>query len=369
MAENTPENKPTVRITRPTDLAGAVPHMVGYQPADNQVAILGFRDSHYTGAAVHTWTAELGDGSAHARAATLHIATAFGDRAQSYLTIGYGPDGPERALLVQDAFAAHTGATAQAWAVQDEQLRVFSPQHGWSPAVDLEATAGTQMDIATGNQPAASRDELARRYAPVPEHQQARLDPATGERFGSLPPSTQYEWASRALTEGATSKTGLTDEQAALIAHTAATNEHIRDNLLHDVIGDSVKADRLVDAFRRSGDACRPDMADLAAAGLYITRGSTVGIEAIARHTTGALGRMVDKAAFLGLDPQPLIDSIDRDQLRDRLAMADRHHYRNHVQSHSPLLPNPDPRAPARPAPGTGHQPRQGPGAWMDMDR
>ena len=33
-----------------------------------------------------------GDGPAHARAATLHIATAFGDRAVSFLAIGYGPD-------------------------------------------------------------------------------------------------------------------------------------------------------------------------------------------------------------------------------------------------------------------------------------
>lgn len=107
------------------------------------------------------------------------------------------------------------------------------------------------------------------------------------------------------LTEGAASKTGLTNEQAALIAHAAASSEHIRDTLLSDVIGDSVKADRLVEAFRRCGDPRRLDMADLAAAGLYITRGNTVGIEGIARHTTGTLGRMVDKAAFLGLDPRP----------------------------------------------------------------
>jgi hypothetical protein len=94
VAEHQPEDKPTVHIHRPTDLAGAIPHMVGYSPADNQVAILGFHGSDYTGVAVHTWTAELGDGPAHARAATLHIAGAFGDRAESYLAIGYGLTDP-----------------------------------------------------------------------------------------------------------------------------------------------------------------------------------------------------------------------------------------------------------------------------------
>ncbi|MFC7403448.1 DUF4192 family protein [Citricoccus sp. GCM10030269] len=361
------DDKPTVRITTPTDLAGAVPHMVGYQPADNQIAILGFRDSTYTGVAVHTWTAALGDGPAHAAKVTEHIAQAFGNRADWYLTIGYGPEGPERALLFQDAFTQQTGTTSHAWAVDHDHLQVFSTEHGWSPETPLETTAATEYTMATGSQSAASRDELARQYEPVPENHQATLPPDTAARFGSMAPSAQYEWASRVLTEGAQSKTGLTDEQVAIIAHAAATNVHIRDHLLLDVVGDTVKADRLVDTFRRCDDARRPDMAGLAAAGQWTTRGSTVGIEAIARHTTGELGRMADKAAFLGLDPQPLIDSLDRIELRDRLAMADRHHYRSHVQSHSPLLPNSDPRGPI--GPGTGHHPQRHSGAWIDMDR
>lgn len=363
------EDNPTVRITTPTALAGAVPNMVGYQPADNQVAVLGFHDSDYVGVAVHTWTAELGDGPAHAAEVAEHITGGFGDRADRYLAIGYGPEGPERALLFQDAFTRHTEQTPQAWAVHNDRLQVFSASHGWSPETDLEATAATEYAMVTGQQPAHSRQELARHYAPAPEDQQATLHPDTAERFNSMQPSAQYEWASQALTEGAASKTGLTDEQVALIAHATATSEHIRDNLLADVIGDNVKADRLVDAFRRCDDARRPDLADLAAAGQYITRGSPVGIEAVARHTTGALGRMADKAASLGIDPQPLIDSFNRTELSDRLAMADRHHYRSHLMSHSPLLPNPDPRAPTRPIPGAGHQRNQGPGAWMDMDR
>ncbi|WMY77443.1 hypothetical protein [Citricoccus sp. I39-566] len=139
-----------------------------------------------------------------------------------------------------------------------------------------------------------------------------------------------------------------TDEHVAVIAHAVATSVHIRDNLLADVVGDSIKADRLVDVFRCCDDTRRPDMADLAGAGQYITRGSTVAIEAITRHTTGSLGRMANHAASLGLDPKPLIDSINRSELRDRLTVADRQHYRSHVAGHSPLLPNPDPRAPTQ---------------------
>lgn len=195
------------------------------------------------------------------------------------------------------------------------------------------------------------------------------LHPDTAQRFATMAPTAQYEWASRALTEGTASKTGLTDEQVAIIAHATATSVHIRDNLLADVVGDGVKADRLVDVFRRCDDARRPDMADLAGAGQFITRGSTVAIEAITRHTTGSLGRMANQATTLGLDPQPLTDSIDRNELRQRLTPADRQHYRSHVASHSPLLTNPDPRAPARPTSEAGHRSKQGPGAWMDMDR
>lgn len=362
------EDKPTVRITTPTDLAGAVPHLVGYQPGDHQLAVFGFRGSQYAGATVHTWMVPLGEGPAHAAAAAEHITTAFGDRADSFLAIGYGPDGPDRALLFRDALEQHSVDTAHAWAVQDDRLRVFSPEHGWSEPLPLETTAGIELDLITGNRPEPSREDLARRYAPVPERQQAIITPQDAERFGAMAPSAQYEWASKVLTDGAQSKTGLTDDQVGIIAHAATASVHVRDNLLHDVIGDPVKADRLVDAFRRTSDGRRPDMADLAAAGQYLTRGSTVGIEAIARHTTGSLGRMVDKAAFLGLDPQPLIDSLDRTELRERLAMADRQHYRGHLTNHSPSLTNPDPRAPTRPASGD-QQPRRHPGAWRDMDR
>lgn len=361
------DDKPTMRITTPTDLAGAVPHMVGYQPDNNQIAILGFHGPNYIGAAVHTWAAELGEGPAHTAEVTNHITRAFGDRANSYLAIGYGPEGPDRALLFQDAFTQQTETQAQAWAVDNDRLRVFSPGRGWSPEADLEDTAGTEYSIVTGAQPAATREDLAQQYEPVPEDQQAHLDPETAQRFATMAPTAQYEWAARALTEGAESKTGLSDEHVAVIAQATATSVHIRDNLLADVIGDSIKADRLVDVFRRCDDTRRPDMADLAGAGQYITRGSTVAIEAITRHTTGELGRTAHQAASLGLDPQPLIDSIDRSELRDRLTVADRQHYRSHVASHSPLLPNPDPRAPTRPAPQTGQQTRPHP--WAGMDR
>lgn len=360
------DDKPTMRITTPTDLAGAVPHMVGYQPDNNQIAILGFHGPNYIGAAVHTWAAELGDGPAHTAEVTNHITRAFADRANSYLAIGYGPEGPDRALLFQDAFQ-QTETQAQAWAVDNDRLRVFTPGRGWSPEADLEDTAGTEYSMVTGAQPAATREDLAQHYEPVSEDQQAHLDPETAQRFATMAPTAQYEWAARALTEGAESKTGLSDEHVAVIAHAVATSVHIRDNLLADVIGDSIKADRLVDVFRRCDDARRPDMADLAGAGQYITRGSTVSIEAITRHTTGSLGRMANHAASLGLDPQPLIDSIDRDELRQRLISADRQHYRNHVAGRPPLLPSPDPRATTRPAPQTGQQTKPHP--WAGMDR
>ncbi|GAA1133692.1 DUF4192 family protein [Citricoccus alkalitolerans] len=360
------DDTPSMRITSPTDLAGAVPHMVGYQPDNNQVAILGFHGPDYIGAAVHTWAAELGEGPAHTAEVTNHITRAFGDRANSYLAIGYGPEGPERALLFQDAFTQQTETQTQAWAVDNDRLRVFSPDRGWSPEADLEDTAGTEYSMITGAQPAATREDLAQHYEPVPEDQQALLHPDTAQRFATMAPTAQYEWAARALTEGAESKTGLTDEQVAVIAHAVATSVHIRDTLLADVVGDSIKADRLVDAFRRCDDARRPDMADLAGAGQYITRGSTVAIQTITRHTTGSLGRMANQAASFGLDPQPLIDSIDRNELRQRLTMADRQHYRSHVMGHSPLLSNPDTRAPTRPTPRTGYQPGQHPGTSLD---
>ncbi|MEV4902840.1 DUF4192 family protein [Citricoccus sp. NPDC055426] len=363
------DDKPTMRITTPADLAGAVPHMVGYQPDNNQIAILGFHGPNYIGSAVHTWAADLGEGPAHTAEVTDHIVRAFGDRANSYLAIGYGPEGPERALLFQDAFTQHTGTQAQAWAVDNDRLQLFSPDRGWSPEVDLETTAGTEYAMVTGAQPAATREELTRQYEPVPEDQQAHLHPDTAQRLATMAPTAQYEWASRALSEGAESKTGLTDEQVAVIAHATATSVHIRDNLLADVVGDSIKADRLVDVFRRCDDARRPDMADLAGASQFITRGSTVAIEAITRHTTGALGRKANHAATLGLDPQPLIDSIDPNDLRQRLTAADRQHYRSHVMNHSLLLSSPDPRASNKPAPGIRHQIGKGPGAWMDMDR
>ncbi|WMY80015.1 DUF4192 family protein [Citricoccus sp. I39-566] len=363
------DDKPTMRITTPTDLAGAVPHMVGYQPDNNQIAILGFHGPNYIGAAVHTWSAALGDGPAHAAEVTDYISRAFGGRADSYLAIGYGPEGPERALLFQDAFTQQTESKVQAWAVDNDRLQIFTPGRGWSPEAPLETTAGTEFAMVTGAQPAATREELVQQYEPVSEDQQAHLNPDTAERFATMAPTAQYEWAARALTEGTESKTGLTDEQVSIIAHATATSVHIRDNLLADVVGNGVKADRLVDVFRRCDDARRPDMADLAGAAQFISQGSTVAIEAITRHTTGELGRMANHAATLGLDPKPLVDSIDRNELRQRLTAADRQHYRSHIASHSPLLPNPDPRAPTRPAPGTAHPLRQGPGAWMDMDR
>jgi hypothetical protein len=49
--------------------------------------------------------------------------------------------------------------------------------------------------------------------------------------------------------------------------------------------------------------------------------------------------------------------------------MADRHHYRSHLTNHSPLLPNPDPRAPTQPAGGRSSAPAAPRRARQDMDR
>ncbi|WP_168199869.1 DUF4192 family protein [Citricoccus sp. SGAir0253] len=356
-------------ITTPNALAGAVPAMAGYQPTEHQLAVLGFKDSNFIGIAVQTWTADLGDGPAHAAEAAGHVDRGFGTRADEYRVLGYGPEGPDRALMVQDAIATRTGRPTHAWAVHEDQLATFTPGHGWTRQGPLEDTAATAYAMASGRWPAGSREELIRRYAPVPEHEQAHLDPDTAQRFATLAPTAQYEWASRALTEGAGAKTGLTDEQVAVIAHATEASVHIRDNLLADTIGDKVKADRLVDAFRRTDNARRPELAALAAAAQYINHGGSIVIEALRRHTTRELGRKADQAAQLGLDPQPLIDSMDRGTLRTRLAMADRHLYRSHVASNFPTQHNPDPRAPTRPAGGPWQQPQRHPGAWRHMDR
>ncbi len=82
------EDQPTVPITSPTALAGAVPSLVGHQTVDNQVAVLRFRDAPCTGGAVRTRTTAMCDGPAHASDAARHITGIFADRAEAYLAIG-----------------------------------------------------------------------------------------------------------------------------------------------------------------------------------------------------------------------------------------------------------------------------------------
>jgi hypothetical protein len=249
------EDKPTVRITSPTAMAGAVPSLVGYQPADSQVAVLGFKGTGYVGAVVVGWAAELGDRSGFAAEQASHIGGAFNGRADWFLAVGYRTEGPDRALLFTDAISQQLDLHAEAWTVHDGHAQQFSPDHGWVPAFELEDSAATEYTVASGTHPARSREDLAERHQPVPAHRQATPTDTASRTLAHSAPSRQLERAIEALDGGVASKTGLSDEQVA-----------VRDNLLAEAAGSAIKADRLMAVFRRCTDENRPQVAHPATA-------------------------------------------------------------------------------------------------------
>lgn len=318
-------------IGTPAQLAATIPNMLGYHPSAEHVAVVALNNGSFSEIASAEWVSELGEAQQFAALVAEQLYEAMGGAASRFITVGYGEEGRDRALLLEDALRQRGVEKTDAWSVQGDQLSIFLGKSGWSAPVGLDAAISTDYAIATGSTPAASKDDLARAYQPARESDQAQLPTDLQDRVRTMAPSQLYELGSRALSAAVASKTGMTTEQAAAVALAVASHDAIRDKMVADCIGNPTRAERLVDAFRVADDARRPATAEAAAAAMFLNEASPVAIDAITKWAGKGMGSLVREASQRGVSGKAFgahLSGVDLDQ---PLAAADRQHYRRQL--------------------------------------
>ncbi len=238
---------PTIRITGPESLLSALPHMLGYQPADSVLGIA-LHDSR-VGMVERIDTPPI-DQIEDMLAAT--IPPMLRQRPTAVLVIGYEMVTGE-AVEAVEAFASALAASGL-----DVPAPVLVTPTGWrhldctccppggNPLPAAEHPVGLEMSAVTGSAPAPSRADLAQRLTPT-KHAEAvgaECERITAEQAEDVQASA-LAW-SRVVTSG----TAVTDLPAHVLALAAVsltrnTSTEFRDALLCHLCPGTMPSDLL----------------------------------------------------------------------------------------------------------------------------
>lgn len=225
---------PTIRITGPESLLSALPHMLGYQPADSVLGIALHDRRVGMVERIDTPPIDQIDGML---AAT--VPPMLRQRPTAALVIGY------ETVTGQAVEAVEAFASALAASGLDVPAPVLVTPTGWrhldctccpsggNPLPAAEHPVGLEMSTATGSAPASSRADLAQRLTPT-----KRAETVGGE-CESITAEQAEDVQAAALAWGrvVTSGTAVTDLPAhilalAAVALTRNTATEFRDALL-----------------------------------------------------------------------------------------------------------------------------------------
>lgn len=304
---------------RLSDYLASLPHQVGYQLDERHVAAAALSGQGRPGplAAIEWDTSVIPDRAlAEDVAASLARVTRESQHDQ-FLIVGYGPAGAERARLLSDALLATADLP--------EPLRVHVDQGTWrmqlpgssewsaaQPLPDVDAAAvldGTPL-------PAASREDLAHRFDPLPGPLYGDVSRRDATLFADSAPSFRADVAVRSLHYLATPGHSDDLDRMTTLAHlTAAGPAVVRDAVLVAAAADAARTDALVRTYRAAPTQHRAALATTAAAAVYLSGGQSPAVEAILRHAdrdgpNASLTRLVEAAKHQGVNPHELRHAI-----------------------------------------------------------
>ena len=359
------------------DFIASLPYMVGYELTDQHVAAVAVPKETGAGpvAAIHwdTSTSPDRDLAEDVAARLARVARQSGNT--QFLLVGYGPSGPDRTNLLAEALLATADLPDPIQVhVADGTWRVRNPDTArWSPARPLPdvSAAAVLRGLPT---PAASRDELAHRFDPLPAPLYGEVSAHDAQVFADSAPTFRADVALRILDQLATPGTDDPSRMATLAHLTATAEPPVRDAILAAAAGDPAKTDVLVRTYQTAPATQRPALATAAATAVYLHGGQSSVVEEILRHAdrdgpNARLTALVDAASRRGLNPYEVRHSIAADTAA-QLERADADWHRSRTTAvRDASFPTPPRTTEQTPRPSDHRPPPDSRAAGPDMGR
>ncbi|TDE88182.1 DUF4192 family protein [Occultella glacieicola] len=307
-----------------------LPYQVGYELTDQHVMLVGeIGDTPVVSASIE-WHSDRSDVHQAEGLAAQLLPVMQRNGATGLMLIGYGNDGATRVEALADAITA-SSATPPAITlveVDNDRFRVRDElDPDWSkwgtvspPPIELIVEGGWPA-------PAATREEVMERYAPLPQPTFTTLAPSEARRLDDLLPSLRAEIATRTLSRLTDDPTIHDPKAFATIAHLIQGDRAVRDAIIVDAARPPARADTLIRLYRSAPQELRPELAATAATALYLSGSTTLEPTAVLAHADppNRLAYLTKAAIETGAPAEQLLTGLSASVVQG-LAEADHQH-------------------------------------------
>jgi len=324
-------------LETPGRFIATIPYSLGYEPSDdNLIAIPLAEDGTVKQIAVLKWTDDpeiafrLSDGLSEAHRQV---------GAQRYVLVGYGPEGGMRAQRLDNLLVTTHKADASVLVhVENGIMSAKMPgERDWSPREPLPDVAAEHA-LAGHVTPAASLEEMARRYEPLEKPLFATLSGDAALALDALSPALRAEVAVRALNQLAQPQSDDIDKMATL-AHLISTAEPtVRDVILVDATRSEATAEILAATFRAAPPQQREAIAPIAAGAMYMTGYPQQAVAKVLEQASPSgpnarLGELLKLSMQAGIPPATMRSGLPTDKVHAALEEADKTWHDVHADS------------------------------------
>jgi len=335
---------PVVSVSTPAELASAVPYLVGYQPSDEQFVVAGLADGAVAVMACASWEPSFDDVDGGARSAlkggVVYITDAMEPaEPDSYIVLGYGPQGRDRAVLVGGEIEELTRQHVWQLSVEpDGVVARFEPEDmDWSTYQMVPDKVEAELVYMGIPGPTETRQDLLNRFVPYPEPTWEAVPPAEQVRIDESLPSARAAEAVQLLAGIKANTVGDSSAAQGRLAHLMRSSKDVRDAVLVDAV-ETVSGAALLELYRGAPIEYRDVTGAVASVMVYIEEGKNIGaaeiISRVAKDSEqGALADMMSSAVDGGLpprmvrevmsfDPAPILERADTKFLGERTQKA-----------------------------------------------
>lgn len=303
------EPRPRLRVGN-GDLVNVVASSLGYTPSNEHVVAVALNEQRVGLMISIGWPGQPGQESTTA----LELAELMSEHldragATGVIVLGYGQEGPGRALLLATALETDL-RVAKVLAVDNATSTVRETDGAWwsesEPIQDTAAIAGL-MDL---DAPASDRESRMVQFDPRTEPDYAPASAAQRSRIESTLPSQRAANALQQLDALAAAAPVTPSERAAL-AHGILSHLTSRDLVIARAVQQPELSQALVQLYRGAPDEYRQGLAAVAGITHYVTAGDSAGTSRILDHAGhdgphASLAEISRTAVQLGVPPDSL---------------------------------------------------------------
>lgn len=310
-------------------LVGAVAANLRYQPSADQVVVVGLNDRTMGVTAAVNWQGTPDRNTDYAAGLAAALADPLEQsRATGALVIGYGPDGPGRAYsLAQELDTYLPVAQVMNVDLDHQSVSILDEGRWGDPEPVADATEfALRLDRVA---PAADRDAMMRRYAPLSQLTYSVATPAQQAAIRDTLPSQRVAMVVERLDAIAAPRSDVGPGPRAAAAHAIVSDKTVRDGVITQSVDRTDRTEALLQLYRGAPQAYRGDLATVAGVTDYLTNQGSASASAILEHAdrTGpnaGLAELTRTAIDAGIPPERM--KTDPARIEAAVERADESH-------------------------------------------